>query len=343
MGFLIPIPMSGPVDYRKLIGFGNGSFIVTMPRSWVKNNQLKKGDLITIDDKGHELVLEAKGKPIEAKHSEIVIDAKEKEVDVIRSEVVAAYLNCFDTIIIQTSDNEKNANEIKGILRNLSGMEIMEHNSSRIVAKNIINPLEVSIENMIRRMDVLIRSIIDDAPLCAIGQYKPEVIGDRDADVNRLYFLGSRSVKYAMVNPKVARAMDKSAWELHSDRLMLIRLEKIADSFKRIARLCTQVALDRESIAQLQEITADFKAFFEQTMGTYYTKNKQEALEVQTNMRGHLDQCNAFLDGLNERLIASRKDSSQRAKAHTTAAKITENLKSAFSQLKYMSRYVLCY
>ena len=331
------------MDYRKLIGFGNGSYIVTMPRSWVKNNQLKKGDLITINDKGNELVLEARNKPIEEDHSEIVIDAAGKEIGRIQSEIVAAYLNCFDTLIIRSKDMEKNSHEIKNILRNLSGMEIMEHDASRIVAKNIINPLELSIDNMIRRMDVLIRSIIDDAVLCATGQYSPDIIIDRDVDVNRLYFLGSRTVKSSMINPKIARAMNKTAWELHSDRLMLIRLEKIADAFKRVARLSHSITLDREAIAELQAISMNFKEHFEEAMKSYYTKDREIALDMQVGTRTYLDACNAFLDNLNGRLIASRQNPTKKSEAHTAAARITENLKSAFSQLKYMSRYVLCY
>src|SRR3989338_6195246 len=118
--------------------------------------------VITIDDKGHELVLEARSKPLEEEHSEIIIDAAGKDLPLIRAEIIAAYLNCYDTITIHSKDIEKNVQPIRDILRNLSGMEIMEHNATRIVARNIINPLELSMEDMIRRMDVLIRSIIDD-------------------------------------------------------------------------------------------------------------------------------------------------------------------------------------
>jgi phosphate uptake regulator len=331
------------VDYRKLIEFGNGSYILTMPRSWVKSNQLKKGDLITIDDKGHELVLEARSKPLQEEHLEISIDATGKDISRIQAEIVGAYLNCYDTITIHSKDLEKNVNAIKSILRNLSGMEIMEHTTSRIVAKNIINPLEISIENMIRRMDVLIRAIIEDAALCAMGQYSPDTINDRDADVNRLYFLGSRAVKNAMTHPKIARAMNRTPWQLHSDRLMLIRLEKIADAFKRVARLSISVTLDREAVTELQLISSQFKENFGEAMKAYYTQDKEMALSIQVGMREHLDRCNAFLNSLNGRLIASRQSPTQRAEAHTAAARITENLKSAFSQLKYLARYVLCY
>lgn len=331
------------MDHRKLIEFGNGSYILTMPRSWVKNNQLKKGDLVTMDDKGNELVLEAKATPFEEKPSEITISASGKDMVHIQMEIITAYLNCYESIIIHTKNSESNSQHIKNTLRNLSGMEIMEHSSSRIAAKNILNPMEISIESMIRRMDGLIRSIIEDATLCIEGQYSPDVLIERDADVNRLYLLGSRSIKNAMLHPKLSRLMGKSPWELHSDRLMLIRLEKSADFFKRIARMSVSAGLEKESIAELSRLFSSFKEYFEDVMKSYYTKDKEAALRQQVSIRSPLDDCGKFLENLNMRILSLKKSPQQKAEAQIAAVYITENLKSAFVQLKYMARYISSY
>ena len=47
------------IDVRKLISFGKGSYIISMPKSWIEKNNLKKGDLISVSDDGFELVLKA--------------------------------------------------------------------------------------------------------------------------------------------------------------------------------------------------------------------------------------------------------------------------------------------
>ena len=47
------------MDVRKLISFGKGSYIISMPKTWVEKNKLKKGDFISVSDDGFELVLSA--------------------------------------------------------------------------------------------------------------------------------------------------------------------------------------------------------------------------------------------------------------------------------------------
>ena len=44
------------INFRKLISFGKGSYILSMPKDWIAKNNLKKGDLISINDDGFELV-----------------------------------------------------------------------------------------------------------------------------------------------------------------------------------------------------------------------------------------------------------------------------------------------
>jgi phosphate uptake regulator len=331
------------MDYRKLIEFGNGSYIVTIPRSWAKQNNLKKGDLITIDEKEHELVIGTKAAVVEQPHSEIVIETSGKSVEMAKAEIVTAYLNCYDTIIIHKKDVDKSIHFLKSVLRNLSGMEIMEHNASKIVAKNVLNPAEISMDNIIRRMDVIVRSMIDDALLCATGHYSPTILEERDWDVNRLYFLGFRVVKNAMMHPSIARGTGKTLWQLHSDRMVSMRLEKIADCQKRVARILMDMKLDRDSLLELQKLTTQFKEDFERTMKDYYQRDGQDALTVQVSMRERMDACNGFLLNVNNRLIAGKQSPKQRCESHTAAARLTENLKAAFSQVKYMARYVACY
>ena len=37
------------MGYRKLIGFGDSSFVVSLPKDWVNKHGLKKGDGLIVD------------------------------------------------------------------------------------------------------------------------------------------------------------------------------------------------------------------------------------------------------------------------------------------------------
>ena len=48
------------MEYRKLMAFGNSSFIVSVPKAWVEKNRLKKGDVLMVEQKPNELILAPK-------------------------------------------------------------------------------------------------------------------------------------------------------------------------------------------------------------------------------------------------------------------------------------------
>jgi phosphate uptake regulator len=326
------------IEYRKLIGFGNGSIIVTIPRSWMQNNELRKGDVISVSQVGSDLILESQKKHVTTSR-DALINADNKSEDYLKVEIVSAYLNGCDSIVIQAKDINKRAQEITSILRNLSGMEIMGHSSAKITAKNIISLSEISIDNIIRRMDMILRSMMDDVMRAVIGQTVIS-LHDRDRDVNRLYYLGTRTIKLAMTNPQIARNFNRSSWQLHSDRLMMIRLEKIGDCQKRIALLLGSSNIDSKIVKKLEPILATIKEQFERVMKSYYTENLQIALSIDAENRSSISSCNDFLDFY---LLSQRDGGPQEDKASNSAtmARVTEHLKSMVSQLKYMARYVL--
>lgn len=174
------------IDYRKLIGFSNGSFIVTMPKSWVERHKLKKGDMLGIEEAKDELIFHVGITEHEKEEKSITINAEDKNINWLKAEIVTAYLNNYNTIEIFSKTIYEDAPLFKGIIRNLSGMEIIEQTSNRIVAKDLIDVSSISIQSIIRRIDVITRSMIDDTILCIQGNCEPKSVIHRDADVNRL-------------------------------------------------------------------------------------------------------------------------------------------------------------
>ena len=66
-----------------------------MPKNWIVKNNLKKGDLISVDDEGVELVISANQEEKKLEAKEISIDAQGKDMDFLIVEIVSSYLNNF--------------------------------------------------------------------------------------------------------------------------------------------------------------------------------------------------------------------------------------------------------
>src|SRR3989338_3164453 len=108
-------------------------------------------------------------------------------------------------------------------------------------------------------MDMITRAMMDDGILCLEGQCSPKSIEHRDADVNRLYYLGFRTIKNAMMNPILAKKLDTDPWKLHNQCMLISRIEEIADRQKRISRFLSQVVFDDKTLAELKDIYKDFR------------------------------------------------------------------------------------
>jgi len=329
------------IDVRKLISFGKGSYILSMPKSWIEKNNLKKGDLISVSDDGFELILSANQQEKKLDVREINIDSKGKDLELLKAEIVSSYLNGYDTINILFENNNKEVPKIKDVIRNLSGLEIMEQTSTRIVAKNLININEISISNIIRRMDIITRAMIEDCILCCRGHCNYESIHDRDADVNRLYFLGYRVIKNAIKTPRIAKSLNIDAWHLHSDNLVILRLEKIADRQKRIARYICTANLDRTTLAELDKIYTDIIEAYNEVMKSYYNQDKQLSIEIEVTNKDRTAACDKFLEKyMNVHANSKTRTSNSNLVA---VAKIVENLKATTVEIRNMARTVLCY
>src|SRR3989338_222548 len=112
------------MESRKIISFGSSSFVISLPKAWVNENKLKKGDLVHIDDKKSELLVYPSVMKKDEEPKQTVILTDDKDLDYIRTKIVSSYLNGYGLIDIKGSRMEQDAPHIKAILRNLTGLEI---------------------------------------------------------------------------------------------------------------------------------------------------------------------------------------------------------------------------
>ena len=313
------------MELRKLITFGKGSYIISLPKSWVNKNNMKKGDLVSIAENKNELILSTQVDAEKKEETSIVIDAGGKSMGRVKTEIVSAYMNNYDAIEILLKDRRANASELKDTMMNLAGLEVMEQTATRIVAKDLMDFKEVSIPAIIRRMDVIVRNMIEDSILSLEDKSHCESIRQRDQDVNRLHFMALRVIGKSIKDPAIARLLHTDCWTLHNDKLVILRLEKIGDEQKRIAKNLTYAAIAKKAAQELKNIHALLKQRYIDVMKAHYTKDKELAYAVENSSQQFMDKCNDFLK-----------------KNHAVpCALIVENLKSTATLIKQMGRDVL--
>ena len=191
------------MEYRRLISFGKSSFVVSLPKEWIGQNSLKKGDLVYLQESGPNLLLSKKDGDEKVEEREKIIYVDGKSAYTISREVCSTYIQNYPRIVLRGKEIKNKVKELQGIVQSLIALEIMEQTSDTIIAKDFLNMDSVSVEELIRKMDLVTRTMMKEAQQM-FDEDNYESLNERDQDVNRLYFLLYRSILYNLRNPMKA-------------------------------------------------------------------------------------------------------------------------------------------
>lgn len=278
------------MEYRHLMAFGNSSYIISVPKAWVEKNRLKKGDILVVEEKPNELILTSKDASERRRINDVTISPEGKTIEEFKTEVTSLYVNNYDVITVV---NVKEPVAIKEIFRNLVGMEVVEETASKIVAKDLLDIKEVSLKNLVRRIDIIIRSMLSDSVELDVNNAE-SVIG-RDKEVNRLSLLGFRTARAATDNPRLLKMFETSYWEVMLAKEVITYLERFGDQVKRIIRTVRDEPIDKKWKVRLVNILRGIRENYAAVMKIYYENDKGAAFKAETKTRSFLKECDAFL------------------------------------------------
>lgn len=265
------------VHIRRLVKAGQTSHTVSLPKEWLEKNNLKKGDTIYVHDRNDsELLITPhllQNSPQEKK--EITISSDKKTIDTIQRELASAYINNYHIINIAGEGVSSYVRELREIIQSFAALEIVEQSSKRITVKDILNLDDVSIDKTIKRMDMVVRSMLQDAVIILEKPDLDESMSFRDEDVNRIYFLLFRLLKSALKNQKVAEKFGLSNEKLLSAWYLAVNVENTADCCKNMSALLKKAKKEEANnvVAVLKELEKNYL----EAMRAYYTSDKNLA------------------------------------------------------------------
>ncbi len=267
-------------EYRKLISFGKNSFVVSLPKGWIIQNKLQKGDLVHLEDDGQNLILSRKDSQEEAKEKTKVILVDGKNLETIQREINSSYILNFRSIILKGDSIRSNIHELQSFFHNLIALEVMEQTPNSLIAKDFLNMDKVSVDEIVRKMDMVTRTMLNEV-LEDFSEDGYKNVNDRDKDVNRLYYLLYRAALYNLDNPlKALKNFNLNSIDLVNYLFMGYYLEGIADEIRRTARFCAKLALSSEQKKDLTKLLTIIKINYLETMKSVYAEDIDKALQL---------------------------------------------------------------
>jgi len=234
------ILMSLPAELRKVQITGGATYVISLPKKWVKAAGLKPKDQVALMPQADmSLLIVPKGELKPKEVSEAIIEASaEAGLEAVIRDFIAHYLVGYDVIRVKLR-NVRYRDLLKNSIRQkLIGVEIMEESADEIVAQCLLGHVELPLRRALDRMHVLMLFMLKDAMKALVSNDKDlavEIV-ERDDEVDRLYFFAVRQLKAAVYNRMLIEEMGLSnPRDCLGYRLIVKSIERSADHAARIA------------------------------------------------------------------------------------------------------------
>jgi phosphate uptake regulator len=267
---------------RRLQKIGS-SMLISLPSEWIKNNNLKKGNMVMIEiNRNNSISLYPSDIDIEDV-KEVNIPHPQLSMDSLTNQIYGAYLLGYDVIRIkgksQISFDDREL--IKLAMRKLVGLEIVDENGSNIISQFLLDANTLDAEKILRRMSSIVAGMYKDT---LIGIQKKEngsekSIVSRDDEVDRQYFLLVRLIRSAMMDQKLASKLNLSNIDILDYRIAANHLESAGDYITDFATALPIISHDN-LIEEIIQAASLIEKMQEKSIAGFINKNRVESNEV---------------------------------------------------------------
>jgi phosphate uptake regulator len=222
-------------ELRKMQLAGRGSFSVTLPPDWVKQNKLHPSDQTTItqeDDGSLRLIPQAM--PTE-KEVKITIDAdKCKHAGLLERLIIGGYNRGCDSIEIvsERTLSENHWKEIHDATDSLMGMGIVESTSNHVILQSMVDASKFPLKPLLKRFCEVVTSLYEDV-LHALKDNDSSLAADvisREKEVDKIYWLIGRQTVAAAFDRNVLKKIElEGVPDLTLHVVIFPRMKSVAD------------------------------------------------------------------------------------------------------------------
>ncbi len=227
------------MEIRRVQITGGSSYVLTLPKEWIKSANIKKNDPlgIHIQTNGTLLITPRMTHDLQ-KTKEINIKDIKKQ-DYLFRRLIAAYIAGFT--IIKIKSDARLSPEVRGTIRRFTqttiGQEVVEETDQTITLKDLLNPTEMPFDRTIKRMQIILKGMHEDI-MHSLETQDYQIIADvikRDSEIDRLHWLVARQHNSILQNMSLADKMNITI-NLSSTYFTISRIiERIGDHIVKIA------------------------------------------------------------------------------------------------------------
>jgi phosphate uptake regulator len=252
------------MESRKIQKVGAATLTISLPKNWVTQRKLKRGDPVFIVEDGEALKILPSQEAAARKRSatEFIVDADLcDEPGMLERVIVGNYVLGREKITVQSSRRlqSQHLDEVRGAMRRLMGIGILDETPSLIVLHCSVDPTNYPLEALIKRLYNLGATMLSESleALKTSDRSLAEDAMKREDDADMMYWLILRLLLSAQLDDALVERLGiRSRLEIAGYRAIARDLEIAADHAHEIAMYVQGVL--REEIEIPNSIVAAF-------------------------------------------------------------------------------------
>ncbi len=274
------------MEIRKVQITGGSSYVITLPKEWIKSLNIKKNDSLGLIVQKDGTLLVTPDKVIEKKRKqkEYIVDVDTDKTYLFRL-LVGAYVMGYSDIAVRSNDTMPP--QIREAIRMFTqiaiGPEIVDEEPNLFVIKDLLSPMEMPFEKTVKRMYSLVESMHKDAikSLKANNKELAQNVVSRDFEVDRLYWLATHQYNVILTDIMLSKKMGLSQEEASYFFLISRILERIGDHASILGENVLKVVdkLNPKMIQDIESASTLALEIFSKSFESHFKKNIKKANE----------------------------------------------------------------
>ena len=266
---------------RRLQKIGS-SILVSLPKEWIDANNLNKSNQVEIETNQNNLSIRTQLSKRPSKEVEISYPLSEGEG--IVPTITGAYLLGFDVIRIvgKSSISINDRESVRGSMRKLVGLEIIDEDATNISIQFLLDETSINPQNILKRMSSIALGMFNDVVLSIKNGDKTnlETIVNRDAEINRQYFLLVRLIRSTIMDTRLAGIFNLENIDILDYRIAANTLEIAGDTVVELSKSLIKSNISKVELKKLYDFAKDIDEIQIKSIDSFISNNRMLAINA---------------------------------------------------------------
>ena len=257
--------------------------LVSLPKEWIDANKLGKSAQVEIETTQNNLSIRTQQK---RPSKEIEISYPLPKGESIVPNITGAYLLGYDIIkiIAKSPISVTDRESVRASMRRLVGMEIVDEDATNISVQFLLDETSVNPQKILKRMSSIALGMFSDVVLSLKSgdQTNLETVANRDAEINRQYFLLVRLIRSTIMDSRLAMIFNLENIDILDYRIAANTLEIAGDTVVELSQSLMKSILSKVEQKRIHDFAKDMEEIQTKSIESFISNNRTLAINAIT-------------------------------------------------------------